>query len=169
MTKKIMCFACETERDHKVLGRKQTVTIKGKEVSFVSYLYQCSVCGEEIETSEQLDANLEAAREIYSRLYESPSPVELIALRSRYGASQKAFGLILGFGELTMNSYEKSAMPNSTNRLLLRLAADPYCFKKMYEINKHRIGETQRKRIESSAGFGDAQHWVEPNIVQIEN
>ena len=54
----------------------------------------------------QLDANLEAAREAYARLYESPTAEDIIKLRSEYGASQKAFGLILGLGELTINSYE---------------------------------------------------------------
>jgi hypothetical protein len=42
----------------------------------------------------------------------------IVALRSRYGASQKAFELILGFGELTMNSFEQDAVPDSANRLL---------------------------------------------------
>jgi len=110
-------------------------------------------CGEVFEAPGQLDANLDAAREAYSRLYEAPKPEELVALRARYGASQKAFSIILGFGELTMNSYENGATPDSTNRLLLKLAAKPHIFKEMYEINKSRIGALQRQRIEASEGF----------------
>jgi putative zinc finger/helix-turn-helix YgiT family protein len=154
-----MCFTCERERDVEPVERKETVTIKGKDVDFIATVYRCADCGDEFETPEQLDANLEAAREAYARLYETLSPERLVELRAAYSASQKAFGLILGFGELTMNAYERGSEPTSTNRLLLTLAADPYCFRQMYETNKGRIGETQRKRIESSPGFLEAQQW----------
>lgn len=159
MTKKHMCFICEVEQNMEVIERKETVTIKGKEVNFTAVLCRCPQCHEELETPEQLDANLEAAREAYALRYEIRSPDELVSLRAQYNASQKAFGLLLGFGELTMNTYEKGAFPDSTNRLLIHLAADPYCFRKMYEHNKNRIGETQRKRIEASAGFTQSKHW----------
>jgi len=165
MSEKRMCFTCETERDVELVERKETVTIKGKEVEFIAVSYRCTVCGDEFETPEQLDANLEAAREAYAQRYESFSPEALVALRSSYNASQKAFGLLLGFGELTMNSYEKGSVPTSTNRLLLNLAGDPYCFRRMYELNKNRIGDTQRKRIESSAGFRETLHWERMDAV----
>jgi putative zinc finger/helix-turn-helix YgiT family protein len=165
MSEKRICFSCEQERDVALVERKETVTIKGKDVEFVAVAYRCSVCGDEFETPEQLDSNLEAAREAYARLYETLTPESLVALRASYNASQKAFGLLLGFGELTMNSYEKGSAPTSTNRLLLNLASDPYCFRKMYELNKTRIGETQRKRIEASSGFLSAQHWERMDAV----
>lgn len=157
MTEKIMCYTCETERAVEQEERKETVTIKGKEVEFTAVSYRCTVCGDDFETPEQMDANLEAAREAYALRYETFSPEELVALRNSYNASQKAFGLLLGFGELTMNSYEKGSIPTSTNRLLIKLASDPYCFRKMYEVNRNRIGETQRKRIETSTGYRKAQ------------
>lgn len=69
----------------------------------------------------QPNLNLDAAREAYAQTYEAPSPEQLVALRARFGASQKAFGLILGLGELTMNSYEQGAIPAPANRLLLIL------------------------------------------------
>lgn len=87
----------------------------------------------------------------------SLSPAELVALRACYNASQKAFGAILGFGELTMNSYEKGNTPNPTNRLLLELAKDPYIFKAMYRLNSAKIGALQRKRIEESDGYRSAE------------
>lgn len=159
MTEKMMCFSCEQERDVQLFEQMEIVTLKGREIKFLAEMYRCNECGNQFETAGQLDANLEAAREEYSRLYESFTPEQLVALRNSYNASQKAFGLLLGFGELTMNTYEKGSLPNSTNRLLIRLAEDPYSFRKMYEINKNRIGETQRKRIEASDGFKDTLHW----------
>lgn len=159
MTTRLPCSRCATTRDTEVVQREEKVTIQGREVSFTAHFSRCTTCGEEFEGRGQLDANLAAAREAYARLYESPTPEALVALRSKYNASQKAFGMVLGFGELTMNSYEQGGTPDPTNRLLLKLAADSHIFKAMYDINKGRIGAIQRQRIESSEGFRTALRW----------
>lgn len=160
MTIRLPCSRCATTRDIEVTDREEKVTIKGKEVSFLAHFSRCTTCGEEFEGPGQLDANLDAAREAYARLYESPTPDALVALRARYGASQKAFGSILGFGELTMNGYEQGGTPDPTNRLLLKLADDPSIFKAMYDINKGKIGAIQRRRIEDSEGYRAALLWA---------
>jgi putative zinc finger/helix-turn-helix YgiT family protein len=159
MTTGLPCSRCATTRDFEVVEREEKVSIKGREVSFIAHFSRCTTCGEEFEAPGQLDANLAAAREAYARLYENPSSEALIALRAKYNAGQKAFGMILGFGELTMNTYEQGGSPDPTNRLLLKLAEDPLQFKAMYNINKGRIGAIQRRRIEESAGYREALSW----------
>ena len=159
MNELMSCSCCESLQPCEKTSREETVTIKGRPVSYTAVFYRCSVCGEEFELPEQIDANLDAAREAWKRKYTSPSREELIALRDHYGASQKAFGRILGFGELTINSYEQGAIPDSTNRLLLNLTKNPAIFHAMYEINKDMIGATQRKRIEESQGYQEGLKW----------
>jgi putative zinc finger/helix-turn-helix YgiT family protein len=159
MSERLPCPVCEQTRDVDVVEREETVFLKGKEIRFSAVMNHCLVCGEDFEAPGQLDRNLLAAREVYARLYESPRPEQIVALRSRYGASQKAFGLILGFGELTINSYEQGSVPDSANRLLLKLAENPVVFRAMYEINSSRIGALQRQRIESSDGYLSAKRW----------
>ncbi|HOU39555.1 MAG TPA: YgiT-type zinc finger protein [Treponemataceae bacterium] len=160
MTEEKLCPMCGQMATMQLVSLSQEAEIKGKLVKFASPALKCSSCGEEIFTPEQMDESLHASREAYERQYASPSPDELVALRERYGASQKAFSILLGFGELTMNSYEQGSIPDSTNRLLLKLAENPVCFAEMYRINKDKIGLTQRRRIESSEGFRSASSWV---------
>jgi putative zinc finger/helix-turn-helix YgiT family protein len=160
MIEKKSCPTCEVLRDVELVDRDEKATIKDREVSFVARLYRCTTCGTEFEDLGQLDANLEAAREAYARLYESPTAEDIIKLRSAYGASQKAFGLILGFGELTINSYEHGSPPDTANRLLLRLAENSVFFRAMYAQNRSRVSALQRKRIEQSAGFRSADAWT---------
>jgi putative zinc finger/helix-turn-helix YgiT family protein len=160
MTSPMACPRCEMNRDVEVFEREETVTISGRDVAFKAQLSRCTVCGEEFEAPGQLDANLTAAREAWSRLYQSPAPAALVELRNKYGASQKAFGLVLGLGALTMNTYEQGATPDSANRLLLKLAENPVFFKAMYSVNRQRIGAIQRKRIESSPGSRSADSWM---------
>lgn len=159
MSNRLPCSRCGVTRDIEIIERVEQVTIKGREISFNAHYSRCLTCGDEFEAPGQLDVNLDAAREAYARLYEAPSPEALVSLRARYNASQKAFGTILGFGELTMNGYEGGGKPDSTNRLLLKLAADPCTFKAMYDINSSRIGAIQRRRIEESEGFQAALRW----------
>jgi putative zinc finger/helix-turn-helix YgiT family protein len=159
MTISLPCSRCSTTREVEVVEREEKASIKGREVTFIAHFSRCATCGEEFEAPGQLDANLSAAREAYARLYESPSSEALVALRAKYNAGQKAFGMILGFGELTMNTYEQGGSPDPTNRLLLKLADDPLGFKAMYDINKGRIGAIQRRRIEESAGYRAALSW----------
>lgn len=159
MNTRMPCSRCGADRDVEIVEREEKITIKAREVPFIASFTRCRTCGNEFEAPGQLDANLDAAREAYALLYESPSPADLVALRTRYGASQKAFGAILGFGELTMNSYEKGSPPGPANRLLLKLAADPCTFKAMYDIHSGRIGAIQRRRIEESEGFRSALRW----------
>jgi putative zinc finger/helix-turn-helix YgiT family protein len=160
MTRQMSCPRCENNRDVEVIEREETVTISGREVAFKAHLSRCTACGEEFEAPGQLDANLAAAREAWSRLHESPAPAALVELRKKYSASQKAFGLVLGLGALTMNTYEQGAAPDSANRLLLKLAENPVFFKAMYVVNSQRIGAIQRKRIESSPGYRSADSWT---------
>ncbi len=173
MSNRMPCARCGEIREVEIVEREELVTIKGKEISFKARYSRCLSCGDEFEASGQLDANLDAAREAYARLYEAPSPETLVALRARYNASQKAFGAILGFGELTMNGYESGGTPDSTNRLLLKLAADPLVFKAMYDINSGKIGAIQRRRIEDSEGFQAALRWsglgaLSPYLTQLQ-
>ena len=151
---KMSCPYCEKVRDIEVVTREEQ--LEDNEVEFRYKIQQClcKTCNEVFETGEQMDTNLIAAREAYQVATETISPSEIKNIRLKYNASQKAFGLILGMGELTINSYEQGkSIPNTTNRLLLQLSQDPNVFLKMYNINKMKIGDIQRKRIESSTGF----------------
>lgn len=160
MSRIIPCSTCEEDRQMDLVQRMESLTVNGKEIRFGAEFYRCRVCGSEIEDHGQLDRNLEAAREVYDQLYATPTPSDLVALREKYGASQKAFGMLLGFGEATMNTYEKGNPPDPSNRLLLLLTQKPMVFKEIYDLNKNRIGLLQRKRIERSRGYREACDWI---------
>lgn len=153
MSNRPPCSRCGVNSDVEVVERGEKVMTKSKEATLNAHPSRLFTRRDEFEASSQLDTNLDSAQGAHAHLFEAPSPEALVSLRARYNASQKAFGAILGFGELTMNGYESGGTPDSTNRLLLRLAADPYIFKAMYDINSSKIGALQRKRIEESEGF----------------
>lgn len=151
---KMSCPYCESIHEVRKIKRTENIAFKGKNVSFLAVHYECSNCHEIFDSAQMMDENLLAAREAYELLEDSVSPAKIIAIRESYNASQKAFGLILGMGELTINSYEHGkSIPMSSNRLLLHLSENPLIFFEMYERNKNKIGAIQRERIESSEAF----------------
>lgn len=151
---KMSCPYCESVYDVKEVKSEERITFKEKLVSYIAVHYKCCNCHKIFETAEMMDANLLAVREAYENQYESVTPEKIIATREKYNASQKAFSLILGMGELTINSYEQEkSIPNSSNKLILQLAENPLIFFEMYERNKNKIGAIQRDRIESSLAY----------------
>ena len=144
--------------------------LKGRTVNYQAVHYRCANCHEVFDTPQMMDQNLIAAREAYDLLENSVTPEKIISIRESYNASQKAFGLILGMGELTINSYEQGkSIPMSSNRLLLHLSENPLIFFEMYERNKNKIGEIQREKIESSQAFKKCNKWggLEPGLGKV--
>lgn len=157
---KLSCPYCEAVHVVKVIKRKECILFKGRDITYQAVHYQCTNCHEVFDSADMMDENLLAAREAYELLESSVSPEKIIAIRESYNASQKAFGLILGMGELTINSYEQGkSIPMSSNRLLLHLSENPLIFFEMYERNKNKIGAIQRERIESSQAFKNCNKW----------
>jgi putative zinc finger/helix-turn-helix YgiT family protein len=144
------CPRCEAMRPVERLILEGTTLVRGESVRAELEHFRCTVCGTEYDTALSMERNLEAAYAAYRERHSIIAPAEIRALRECYGASQKAFGIILGFGELTINSYEQGALPADANANLLRLVENPEDFRRLYESRKGLIGPTQRKRIEAA-------------------
>lgn len=65
MPKKTLCPFCGKESILSLIDFPQRAKIDGLEVSFVSPALQCSVCGHEMFTPEQVDASLDASKKAY--------------------------------------------------------------------------------------------------------
>ena len=156
----ISCPYCEKEHGVEEVKQKETIKFKGHLVEYCAEHLKCKACGEIFDTKELLDRNILSIRRAYEDSFERISPELIVSTRKKYNASQKVFGIILGMGELTINSYEQGkSIPNPTNRLLLKLAQNPLYFFGMYSINKDKIGMIQRKRIENSEAMYSVERW----------
>lgn len=150
MIKKMSCPDCEKVVDVEEIKKETNVIMHGKSISFMAPMYRCNVCKAEFQTMEQLEESLKLGQQAAKEAENDLTPEKIIAIREKYNASQKAFAIILGMGELTINKYEQGEKPSSSNRMLLLLSEDPACFYKMYEINKNKIGKIQKDKIEHS-------------------
>ena len=104
------CPGCEAIRDVSVVRRDEEYSIKGEEVTVRAKFFRCETCGSEFATPEQLDQALGAAYRIYRESQGILSPEDIVRIRKKYSASQKAFARILGLGELSVNGFEQGAL-----------------------------------------------------------
>lgn len=151
---KMICPYCEKESDVQIVKNREHYEKGATSFYYNAVHCKCAQCGQLFDSAQQMDSNLLAMRNAQQEQNDNISPEYITGLREKYNASQKAFGIILGMGPLTINSYEqKKSIPNTTNRLLLKLAEKPFIFFEMYNINKNKIGCIQRDRIESSEAY----------------
>ncbi|MEI6386452.1 MAG: type II TA system antitoxin MqsA family protein, partial [Spirochaetota bacterium] len=144
------CPSCGQVTPVEPTSKTEEIVVRGDNIEVLVEGQRCTICGENFSDANEMDRTLTRAYEAYRKRHSLPAPSDIRELRERYGASQKAFGLILGFGELTINSYEQGALPADANVNLLRLVENPLDFKRLFAARKELIGPTQRKRIESA-------------------
>jgi putative zinc finger/helix-turn-helix YgiT family protein len=148
------CPVCEKETEITLTSKTECYTIKKREVSVESSFYLCGSCGEEFATTEQMDSAMQQAYAEYRKLEHIISPEKIIAIRERYGASQKAFAKILDLGELTINSLEQGSLATKSISNLIFLMEDVRNFRRLFEQNKEKISSLQQRRItECLSGF----------------
>ena len=166
MTKKLLCPECDQIVPVRIENRLETTNVKGIPVTAYFPVSMCPLCSAEFVTADQMDEGLSTAYKVYREMTGVISPEKIIQLRNKYNASQKAFGIILGFGELTINTYEKGSIPSEAHQKVLESAEDAEWFCKQFEKAKPKLGQTQIKRIEQAiSGLTDSTITVASNNV----
>lgn len=147
MGQNVFCSECGTNVPVRIESREKSFTVKGMTVEAVQPVSVCLVCGAVFSTAAQADEGVSNSYRAYRALTGVISPKDIIELRGRYNASQKAFGLILGFGELTMNTYEKGSIPSEVHQKILASAHNAKWFAEQFEKAKRKLGPIQINRI----------------------
>lgn len=144
-----VCPICEKLREINIVKKNETSTIRGQTVTAEAEYSICNSCGQEFATADQMERTLRNAYNEYRKIENILFPKEIIVIRKKYGASQKAFAKILDLGELTINSYEQGSLPVKSVSNLIKLMNHPENFGELYEKNKHKLSSHQRRKIES--------------------
>lgn len=84
-----------------------------------------------------------------------PLPEEIKAIRNKYNLTQKAFSILLGFGEKTITRYENGSIQDDTHNLLIKLMDDQETFKKVWKIRKNLLTEKEMKNDEDMISKDD--------------
>lgn len=153
---KAFCPKCNRKVECKT--RKNLIEeYKGVKVNVEETIAVCSECGEDIFIAEIEQENL---KELYSKYRDVKGIVsseDIVKLRSKYNISQRELVVILGWGKMTINRYERGALPSQSHSDILKaIITNEELFKEKVEeaYSCGRINERVYNKLNST--FGDS-------------
>lgn len=130
-----------------ILKRRTTKAkpFRGETFDIHEHYYQCTDTGNEFDTTEVAELNLQQVYNQYRAAHHIPFPDEIRRIREQYGLSAAKMSEVLDFGINSYRNYEKETdkqgekaeseshqpvIPTPANAKLIRLAANPEYFKR---------------------------------------
>lgn len=131
------CPYCDNSHSVTVAQRTSQMLIKNKAVSYQETYYYCPLEGAEFVPSFLMDENLLKARDAYRQSENLLTSVEIKSIRQKYGLTQKELSNILGWGDITIQRYEKKLIQDETYDKILRMFSDNLAFA-LETLDKHK-------------------------------
>ena len=104
-------------------------TFRNEKFSYERSFYHCVDSGAEFADAEMEEANLKRIYDAYRRRHNIPLAEELVAMRQRYGLSQRIISNILGLGDNQYGLYEDGTVPSLSIGRILSLAMNADVFR----------------------------------------
>lgn len=138
-----ICDACFAEVDAPISIVRESVAVRGMPVTEDFEYPICPECGNRIGHAPTMDRNLEKQYRRYRDLRDIPQPEEIVALRKRYGFTQRAFAAVLDMGIASVQRYEHGALPTAAHAHLLRNMRDPRYARERLLGNRKKLGSDE--------------------------
>ncbi len=129
-TKRLLCEECWEEVDAVYETRHHIEEVRGVEIEVDLDHLVCPQCGNSIGWAPLVDEGFEKLYRAYRDKMDIPQPEDIVALRKRYGFSQRVFAAIVGVGVASLQRYEQGNLPTDSHAQLLRNARDTRFLKK---------------------------------------
>ena len=142
-----LCTKCLLECEPTIVAKKETFPVRGEAVEVDTRVGVCPTCGEDVSVESLDEEALAAAFAAYRERHWLLSPKEMKSIRAQYDLGQRAFALLLGWGELTLHRYESGSLQDSAHDAQLRMAAKPANVRVLLEANGQKLSEQQRATL----------------------
>lgn len=117
--KNIFCTNCNEKVNYSI--RKNIIQeYKGQMVNVEENIATCDVCGKDIFVTDIENDNLKRLYAKYGELTGTITPEEVIKFREKYNLSQRDLVSLLGWGKMTINRYERGALPSKSHSDILK-------------------------------------------------
>lgn len=139
---KKLCVLCMEEHEVNIVEVVDDEFFKGEEVTFQATYEYCSYADEYLETEEMMKMNSLAMKDAYREKVGLLTSREIIAIRGKYGISQKDFSEVLDWGKATITRYENHQVQDRAHDDVLRkIDSDPKWFLEMLSRAKDKLTE----------------------------
>ena len=149
---KRLCTCCMEEHEVSIVNLSDTAVFKGVTVEYEAVSNYCDLADEFYESEEMMAKNDVAMKNAYRKKMGLLTTEEIIAIRSKYGISQKDLCILLGWGEKTITRYEgHQVQDNAHDSILKKLDSDPEWFLDLLEIAKKQINPESFSKYQATA------------------
>jgi putative zinc finger/helix-turn-helix YgiT family protein len=168
---KLFCTTCGKEQSVKIDKITDVFQVKDEEIQATISVCVCSSCGEEIWNKELEKENEKIVFDLYRKKKNLLSSREIKQIREQYGLSATAFSLLLGFGEKTITRYETGFIPDQSHNLVIDLAKNWFCFKKIWAKRKNVLTPLEIEKVDRLIFEKDCENakqmfdWIQENSV----
>ncbi len=142
------CPTCMKDVEVTTKARREKLLVRGEEVEVPVSVAVCTTCGEAVWSDEFEDETLARAFAEYRRIHGLLQPAEMARIRRRWGLGQRAFALLLGWGEITLHRYESGSLQDAAHDAQLRMAECPENVRLLLQANGDRLTARQRAVVE---------------------
>lgn len=157
MMSTFFCPNCMASGGARVESRREVLSVRGTAITVDSRVAVCDECGQDIWVDELSDQTLALAFAEFRRLHHLLSPEEIRSIRNRWGLGQRAFSLLLGWGEITLHRYEAGSLQDAAHDAQLRMAEHADNVRILLEANGNRLTprqhETLTKQLENATAL----------------
>lgn len=131
------CPFCNEIHEVQIRKRETQALVKDEVVEYDEVYYQCDIQDEEFVPAKILDDNLLKARDSYRIRYGLLTSEQIKEIRQFYNLNQKEFSNILGWGDITIQRYEKKSIQDETYDNIMRMFFNNPTFA-LETLDKHK-------------------------------
>ncbi len=142
------CPTCMKGIEARMEERREVLLVRGEEIDVPARVAVCSTCGQDLWSNEHDDQTLAEAFAEYRRRHGLLQPGEMTRIRRQWGLGQRAFSLLLGWGEITLHRYESGSLQDGAHDAQLRMAERADNVRILLASNGDRLTRRQREAVE---------------------
>lgn len=143
------CENCDKRTKGSRRKMQVQMPVRGENITVETDLLICDICGNEMYDENLEQALFEKAYAEYRKRKNIIFPPRIVALRQRYGLSQRSLAALLGWGDITIHRYEKGALPDEAHNLILKFIEDPVNMQRLFDEHNDRMNPRALKKLES--------------------
>jgi len=162
---KLFCPVCFNDESFTNLDAYEIYEIRGERFRNEIKKHICNNCGEEIIDDDIYDESLKIAFNKYRKKHNLLFPDQIREIRTMYGLSQRAFGRLLGWGEITINRYENDSLQDNVHDQLLKLIKKPENMFDVLNENKNNLSEKEYNKLNIKVKNLIASNALTENII----
>jgi len=141
------CPNCEEYTQKEIGTKKETINIRGDDISINSRVERCTNCGEFFASVEDEEHNITQAYIKYRKTHNLLQPEEIKDIREKYEIGQRGLSRLLGWGEVTIHRYESGSLQDKAHNQVLSFISKPENFKVIFDNNKDNLSPNLAEKL----------------------